>query len=446
MKLCTVFLLTICLVMAGIYVTQAQPSVCIDAGHGGDDSGAVGHGLLEKSINLDVANRFHNLLKNAGYTVYMTRSSDKTVSLSSRTSYANSVGAGRFISIHCNAFNQSAHGTETYCYTSGSSTSFRMRDKTQPQMVAALGTYDRGCKTAGFYVIKYTNMPAILAELAFIDNAGDAAKLGDAGYRQKAAEALKRGLEQSREEEQTRSSMQRDSYYLAPRFSPDGSKILASKAGYHGLYIISLAGEVVRTLSDEAHVGYQAQWIANDQIRYGKADALFTATLDGRVARANDRQEMRVFAENGEIWLETYGERQQLTNSGDIYFNPSLSPDNKHVVYEGIESGIHVCTLTGDDTVIGRGNHPAWLPDSKGLVFDVTEDDGQEITASTIALVLLESSQNRFALTTDSMLLAQRACVSADGKQLVFDARGKLFLARLHGFSIRNCQEIKIVE
>lgn len=443
MKLCTVFLFAICLVLGGIYMTQAQ-SVCIDPGHGGSDPGAVGWGLKEQAINLDVTNRLYTLLKNAGYTVYRTRTSDTDVSLSSRTSYANSVGADRFISIHCNAFNGSANGTETFCYTSGSSTSIRMRDKIQPQLVSALGTYNRGCKTANYYVLKYTNMPAILAELAFIDHQGDAAKLGDAGYRQKAAEAIKRGFEQSRDEERG-TAMAPVAFYVAPKFSPDGSKIMTSKAGYHGVYVVTAQGGQLQTLSDESQVGYHARWSGNEQIQYGKASATFQASLDGTVVRATVQEQIKLLVIDGEIWIEVNGERVQLTNGGDIYFNPSLSPDKQQVAYEGLQSGIHVCDLAGNDTVIGRGNHPSWLPDSKGLVFDVSEDNGQEITASVLHMVMLDNVANRIALSAEG-LLAQRPNVSLDGSRIVFDAQGKIFLAHLNGSSLANCQELKIVE
>merc|ERR1712170_228564 len=101
-------------------------SICIDAGHGGSDPGAVGWGLQEKTINLDVSQRLYNLMRQSGWKAYLVRSTDKTVSLSGRTSYANSLGVKRFVSIRCNAFNKSANGTETFAYTQGSSTSFAM--------------------------------------------------------------------------------------------------------------------------------------------------------------------------------------------------------------------------------------------------------------------------------------------------------------------------------
>ena len=166
-------------------------SVCVDPGHGGSDPGAVGCGLEEAFINLDVSLRLQSLLQGAGVTVYMTRETDVDVSLSGRTQYANSNGADRFASIHTNsAGSAAATGTETFAYTSASATSLDQRDRIQAAMIAAWGLADRGGKTANFQVLRETNMPATLSELAFIVNCGtDAVLLGSPDSRQEAAQA-----------------------------------------------------------------------------------------------------------------------------------------------------------------------------------------------------------------------------------------------------------------
>jgi len=106
----------------------------------------------------------------------MTRTSDLFVSLSARVAYANSKNVDGFLSIHANAYTAAAHGSETFCYYSGSGHSFNMRNKTQDEIVAHGGLANRGVKTAGFYVIKYTYMPAVLTELGFVTNKGDREK------------------------------------------------------------------------------------------------------------------------------------------------------------------------------------------------------------------------------------------------------------------------------
>lgn len=146
-------------------------SVCLDPGHGGSDNGAIGIYYTEKEANLDVAYLARSYLEQLPEceTVSMTRLADSYVSLVDRVEYANAGGYDRFISIHHNAFNGSVQGTETYCDTDGSPEAFAFRDITHPYIVDAFGYYDRGVKTAGFYVIKYTEMPSILGEASFID-------------------------------------------------------------------------------------------------------------------------------------------------------------------------------------------------------------------------------------------------------------------------------------
>ena len=174
----------------------AATKICIDPGHGGSDGGAQGNGLSEADICLDVSLKFRDWLNadtsngsgGGSWTVYMTRTSDVYVSLSSRTSYANSLGVARFVSIHVNSFSSSsANGTETFCYTYGSSNSFDMRNKIQDEMINAWGLTNRGTKTANFYVTKYTNMPASLSEQGFITNSGDAYYLGSSYWRDEMA-------------------------------------------------------------------------------------------------------------------------------------------------------------------------------------------------------------------------------------------------------------------
>lgn len=169
--------------------------ICIDPGHGGSDPGAVGNGLNEKDVNLDVALRLRDLLVQDGAEVVMTRTSDVYVSLEKRVAIANNHACDIFISIHTNsASDSSANGTETYRYY-GSASGYNLAFPIQGELVSHLGTKDRGVKEAGFYVLKYTKMPAVLIELAFISNPSDAQKLADPAVRQEAARAILHGVQ-----------------------------------------------------------------------------------------------------------------------------------------------------------------------------------------------------------------------------------------------------------
>jgi len=196
-------LLALVVLVASAAPALAQKKIVIDAGHGGSDPGGVGTGMQEKNIVIDVAKRFRDLLKadtadtagGGAWVVNLTRTDDTYVGLSARASYANSIGADRFMSIHSNAFSDpSANGTETFAYSEGGQGA-ALRNLVQEEMIAAWGLRNRGNKTANFAVLRETSMPAVLHELAFITNATDAAKLGSAAERQKAAEAHLRAIQ-----------------------------------------------------------------------------------------------------------------------------------------------------------------------------------------------------------------------------------------------------------
>ncbi|MCX7624865.1 MAG: N-acetylmuramoyl-L-alanine amidase [Candidatus Sumerlaeaceae bacterium] len=171
--------------------------VCIDPGHGGSDPGAVGNGQQEKTNVLNTGLKFKAWLdkdtqdSNGGgsWNIVMTRSTDVDVSLQGRCDIANNNNCNRFMSIHNNAASDtSANGTETYSYTAPS-TGSDLRDKIQTRMIEAWNRTNRGSKTASFYVLRYTNMPSTLSELAFITNAGDAVYTGGSSWQDVAGKA-----------------------------------------------------------------------------------------------------------------------------------------------------------------------------------------------------------------------------------------------------------------
>ena len=92
--------------------------IVIDPGHGGRDRGTAGQHLQEKTITLNLANRVANILRAYGYKVELTRTRDATLSLGTRSAYANKRGADLFVSIHVNsAADRSVRGIETFCLT-----------------------------------------------------------------------------------------------------------------------------------------------------------------------------------------------------------------------------------------------------------------------------------------------------------------------------------------
>ncbi len=176
----------------------AGKTIVIDPGHGGNDPGAVGrnHRLAEKFVNLDTALRVAQLLENAGANVVLTRNSDVFITLSQRVNIAHANNADIFVSIHANAHsNRAIGGIETYYNTSFQrQDSYRLANMLQQELVSELGLRDIGVKTAGFRVIRSTQVPSVLVELAFLSNPGEEELLNQASFRQRAAEAVYRGI------------------------------------------------------------------------------------------------------------------------------------------------------------------------------------------------------------------------------------------------------------
>ena len=181
--------------------------ITIDPGHGGSDSGAIGPtGIMEKSITLRIANELKRLLVQEGATVYMTRTTDKEVSskgalatdieeLQARCDVANRRNADIFISIHMDSFtSRDAKGTTGYYYTKGSAASKKLADRVRQGVVDQIGTPSRGTKDAGFYVVKHTDMPATLVEVAFVSNPEEEKLLDSEDGIKKAAQGIADGI------------------------------------------------------------------------------------------------------------------------------------------------------------------------------------------------------------------------------------------------------------
>lgn len=153
--------------------------VFLNPGHapdGNPDPGAVNEttGLRECDVAKNVADLVAYYLNAAGVSTDVLQSD----SLGEISQAANDSGADLFISIHCNSAEAAAAtGTETWA-CAGSSAGHALAACIQNQIVDALGTVDRGVKTAtpgvnGLYVLTNTDAPAVLVELAFISNDDD---------------------------------------------------------------------------------------------------------------------------------------------------------------------------------------------------------------------------------------------------------------------------------
>ncbi len=181
---------------------NSKKLVVIDPGHGGTAIGTAYGELTEKELNLDISKRLNALLKEKGLATYMTRSEDCNVDNYERAYIADMLNAKLYLSIHINGMNnKSIDGTMTLYYPSKKSgfTGWEFADIIQKNLVSTLKTTDKGLRSRpDLIVLRETTMPAAIAEIAFITNSSDRAKLQKETFRQSAAQALCDSVVQAR--------------------------------------------------------------------------------------------------------------------------------------------------------------------------------------------------------------------------------------------------------
>jgi N-acetylmuramoyl-L-alanine amidase len=170
--------------------------VFIDPGHGGTDSGATANGIVEKEVNLSIALFLREILvlNYENVQVKMSRDHDLFIPLYDRVKSANNWNADLYISIHCNASSiRTRRGYEDFVYTK-SANSLELQDVLHGSITRTITIPDRGQKKANIFVLRETNMPAILTENGFISNAEDAKLLQDKTYLKMIARGHAQGI------------------------------------------------------------------------------------------------------------------------------------------------------------------------------------------------------------------------------------------------------------
>lgn len=199
---------------------ESVDTIILDAGHGGHDNGAYSPYGWEKQFSLDVANRARLLFQNAGFKVYMTRSTDRFVSLDERVKFANKFKNALFLSIH---FNSGGAGTGLETFTLAprgvpsmaadgprvtdlqlcpgnvnDAANIALATATHAAMVVRSKMYDRGIKRARFVVIRDITIPGVLVEGGFLTHSHDAKLVATPEYRQQMATSLLQAVQNYR--------------------------------------------------------------------------------------------------------------------------------------------------------------------------------------------------------------------------------------------------------
>lgn len=220
--------------------------IAVDAGHGGQDSGALGpKGLREKDVTLAIAKELVNIIKaKPGFSAQLTRSSDFFIPLQKRRKIARDMKADLFISIHADAFtNPAAKGASVFALSRRGATSetarFLAQRENESDLFGGIGgvslddkdavlagvlvdlsmtatvnsslqvgdsvlgsianiapLHARHVEQAGFMVLKSPDVPSILVETGFISNKEEARKLALPEYRTQMAQAVFKGVHQ----------------------------------------------------------------------------------------------------------------------------------------------------------------------------------------------------------------------------------------------------------
>ncbi|MDR1670039.1 MAG: N-acetylmuramoyl-L-alanine amidase [Oscillospiraceae bacterium] len=161
-----------------------MPKIAVYAGHGGSDFGAVANGVYEKNINLAISNAVSDILRQKGYDVLNNRTADVDRNITRDANMANDWKADGLLEIHLNSnAGKPGSGTEMLYSIKDTGKGKQLAQASLDNLVA-LGFADRGIRTQTdangqdeFGILRLTNMPAVLAETAFINNPLDLQKL-----------------------------------------------------------------------------------------------------------------------------------------------------------------------------------------------------------------------------------------------------------------------------
>lgn len=189
-------------VVANKIPLRRNHTIIVDAGHGGEDGGATScTGVLESSINLEIAARLNDLAKFLGFQTKMIRSSDvsvytegKTIAqkkvsdLKNRISLVNQTENAVLVSIHQNTFSDSQYSGGQVFYCSNEK-SRQLAEQVQTAICQSVNKgSNRKCKPAeGVYLMQHVTCTGILVECGFLSNAEEEAKLRNEEYQKKVA-------------------------------------------------------------------------------------------------------------------------------------------------------------------------------------------------------------------------------------------------------------------
>ena len=182
--------------------SKSNYRILIDPGHGGTDRGGAANGIIEKDLVLKISLQVVNLLKENGFTVYTTRSSDVFPSLADRVARSKSVNASLMVSIHANVLGDtSKRGTETIYPKSSASgwnttQSHNLADAIQYRYkkFGSQDLYRSRVDYRNLYILRNAKVPTVITEIGCMTNKEDAKLLKQADHQKYIVESIYNGI------------------------------------------------------------------------------------------------------------------------------------------------------------------------------------------------------------------------------------------------------------
>lgn len=277
-----------------------------------------------------------------------------------------------------------------------------------------------------------------------------------------------------------------DDITMNPVFSPDGSKIAFTKSGYVGLYIFNLSDGSISQISDEPAAGYGYKWSSDSKnilsrvTRYegprgyvslkifdvatGKSVQVTDETTNmpylPQWSASNDKvllpqkegikifqsgKEPAILERQNEVVVYTNYDKiivENISNAevntiepikGEKYLNVIASPDGSKIAFEVYGGNLYVMNSNGTNLIdLDVGYNPVWTPDSKSLVYMITEDDGHTYTASDIFMINTDGTNKRNLTNTDDSI-EMNPSISPDGKTIAYEVfdEGAIYLLNI---------------
>lgn len=200
-----------------------------------------------------------------------------------------------------------------------------------------------------------------------------------------------------------------------PQISPDGTKVLVTKKGYKGIYIINLEkGETVEEISRDPKVGFRMKWLENGLINYTKnvkqsnksfKKQYLTYDLNSKSTNSSYISESKRSSESLEI-INNMRERIVQATNGEktwtivgepgVYYELLLSPDSSKVLVHKNDGRMYVYAVDGSGLIscIGHGICKSWSPDGNYVLYFLSEDDGYRTIASELYIGSVDGKNN----------------------------------------------------